>query len=61
MAQITDGQLKELSKVMWASGTGMTLERARLREITTLQLDPTLVTMLRNVLAHRPDLKVSIT
>ncbi len=61
VALITAGQLKELSKVMWASGTGMTLERARLREITTLQLDPTLVTMLRNVLAHRPDLKVSIT
>ena len=59
-ALITDGQLTELSKVMWASGHGMTLERSRLREISTLQLDPTLITMLRNVLGHRSAMKVTI-
>lgn len=59
-ALITDGQLTELSKVMWASGHAMTLERSRLREISTLQLDPTLITMLRNVLGHRSAMKVTI-
>lgn len=59
-ALITQGQVKELSRVMWASDSGLTLERSRLREISTLHLDPSLVSMLRNVLGHRPQLKVSI-
>lgn len=59
-ALVTQGQVKEISKVMWASGSSLTLERGRLREISPLRLDPTLVTLLRNVLGHRPEVRLAI-
>lgn len=59
-ALVTQGQVDELAKVMRPVAGGLNLRRERLREISTLHLDPALVSMLRNVLGHRPEMTVSI-